>query len=55
MIVRDGASFAVRSNDYSEILITINSQEHVNANLLVVSMRQELPLQTLTSIMRVCL
>jgi len=30
MIVNDGASFAVRSNDYSEIVITINSKESSN-------------------------
>jgi len=43
MIVSDGASFAVRSNDYSEILITINSKENSSPNSLAVNMRQELP------------
>jgi alpha-L-rhamnosidase len=43
MIVRGGTSFALRSNDYSEILITINSNEHSSPNTLVVNTRQELP------------
>ncbi|CAF1047659.1 unnamed protein product [Rotaria sordida] len=43
MIVSSGTSFAVRSNDYSEILITINSKEHSSPNTLIVNMRQELP------------
>nr|ACD54790.1 alpha-L-rhamnosidase-like protein [Philodina roseola] len=43
MIVSNGASFALRSNDYSEILITINSKEHDNPNMLTVQMREELP------------
>lgn len=43
MIVTDGASFAIRSNDYSEIVITINSKENCNPNSLVVNTRQELP------------
>ncbi|CAF1389946.1 unnamed protein product [Adineta steineri] len=43
MIMSGGTSFALRSNDYSEILITINSKEHFNPNTLVVNTRQELP------------
>ncbi|UJR29540.1 hypothetical protein I4U23_010757 [Adineta vaga] len=43
MIVKDGSSFAVRSNDYSEILLTINSNEHSNPNTLILNTRQELP------------
>ena len=43
MIVSSGISFALRSNDYSEILITINSKEHSHPNTLVVNTRQELP------------
>ncbi|CAF1516669.1 unnamed protein product [Adineta ricciae] len=43
MIVKSGCSFAVRSNDYSEIVITINSNEHLNPNTLIVNTRQELP------------
>lgn len=42
MVVLGGASFAVRSNDYSEILITINSQESSIPNTLIVNTRQEL-------------
>ncbi|CAF1691642.1 unnamed protein product, partial [Adineta ricciae] len=42
MIVKSGCSFAVRSNDYSEIVITINSNEHLNPNTLIVNTRQEL-------------
>lgn len=43
MIVRSGASFALRSNDFSEIVLTINSNEHSHPNTLVVNTRQELP------------